>query len=288
MSIPRPQKHHIKYFLLISLLATAILIWTAVFAQVPDNNLKVYFFDVGQGAAVFIEAPNKNQVLIDGGPDETIVAKLSKIMSFYDRNIDLLILTHPDADHLNGLIEVLKRYEVKQILETGAFDNSTSYQVWHNLIAEKKIPVKIAQVGEIIKIGSGIKMDILYPLQNLENKVIPDSNAGSIVSRLVYDKNSFLFTGDADQRIEWQMISSGLNLDSDILGVAHHGSKNSTSELFLEKVTPEAAVIQVGKNNKYGHPSQEILQRLKNILFLRTDVDDDIKFLSDGENLNYY
>lgn len=288
MSIVRPEKHHIKYFLLIGLSITAVLIWTAVFGQAADNNLKVYFFDVGQGSAIFIEAPNKNQILIDGGPDETIVAKLGEVMPFYDRSIDLLILTHPDADHLNGLIEVLRRYEVKQVLETGVSDSSTAYQVWHNLIAEKKIPVTIAQAGEKIKIAGGIEMDVLYPLFSLKDKTLSDTNGGSIVSRLVYGQDSFLFTGDADQKIEWQMISFGSNLDSDVLGVAHHGSKNSTSESFLAKVTPEAAIIQVGQNNKYGHPSQEILQKLKNIIMLRTDINNDVKLKSDGKNISYH
>jgi len=192
-----------KYSLIGLLFSANILVWTAASGQLPNDNLQVDFFDVGQGAAIFIEAPNKNQILIDGGPDETIVKKLGEVMPFYDRSIDLLILTHPDADHLTGLIEVVKRYQVGQIIETGVIDNSAAYQLWQQLIEEKKIPVIIAKAGEVVRIADDLNLDILYPQIDLQNKEVADMNSSSIVSRLVYGQNSFLFTGDAGQAVAW-------------------------------------------------------------------------------------
>ena len=282
------RQNSFKYLLLSGLSSVAFLVYTAVFVQIPDNNLKVHFFDIGQGAAIFIEAPNKNQVLIDGGPDNIILEKLGQVMPFYDKTIDLIVLTHPDADHLNGLIDVLKRYEVKQIMETGILDNSANYQVWHNLIKEKNIPISYAFLGETVNLDDGITMDILSPSKNLAGSETSNSNSTSIVSRLIYGENEFLFTGDADNSVEWQLVSMGLNLSADVLNVGHHGSKNSTSDIFLQAVNPRIAVIQAGRNNKYGHPHQEVLQKLKNVLILRTDINKDINFKSDGKNISYY
>lgn len=277
-----------KYAGLFFLSLMAVLIWLAIFWQSPDDKLKVFFFDIGQGSAVFIEAPNKNQILIDGGPGDQILAKLGQIMPFYDRTIDLLILTHPDADHLNGLIEVLKRYQIKQVLETGISENSAPYQLWQSLIKQKNISVKIAQAGQLVKIADGLRLDILYPLANLENKTISNTNRASIVSRLLYGQISFLFTGDADQAVEQQLLNNNFDLVTTILNVGHHGSRSSTSEAFARKVQPRLAVIQVGRNNRYGHPNQEVLQRLKDMLILRTDINKDIKLISDGKNFSYY
>lgn len=282
------RQNNFKYLFLSGLSSVAFLIYAAVFIQLPDNNLKVRFFDIGQGAAIFIEAPNKNQILIDGGPDNIILEKLGQAMPFYDKTIDLIILTHPDSDHLNGLIDVLKRYEVKQIMETGILDNSANYQVWRNLIKEKNILVSYAYLGETINLDNGITMDILSPSKNLAGSKVSNSNGASIVSRLIYGETEFLFTGDADSGVEWQLVSMGLNLSADVLNVGHHGSKNSTSDIFLQAVNPRIAVIQAGKNNKYGHPHQEVLQKLKNILILRTDINKDINFKSNGKNISYY
>lgn len=277
-------KDKIIFFWLGGMAIGAILIWTAVFAKAGSANLKVDFLDVGQGKAIFIETPDGNQILIDGGPDNSVVEKLSEAMPFFDREIDLIILTHPDSDHLNGLIEVLKRYSVDKIVETGIVDPSAEYQTWGNLIKEKNIPVAFALAGQKIKIGEGFMLEILYPNRSLVGQSFSNTNQSSIVARLEFGKNSFLFTGDAEESTEYFLVATGVNLDSDILDVGHHGSKNSTSQGFLEAVSPETAVIQVGKNNRYGHPAQETLERLKNIKILRTDILGDINFTCDIQN----
>lgn len=278
----RITKDKIIFFWLGGMAVGAILVWSAVFARAQSGLLEVHFFDIGQGKAIFIETPDGNQILIDGGPDNSVLEKLSGQMPFFDREIDLIILTHPDSDHLNGLVEVLKRYTVDKIIETGVQDPSGEYQAWHILIREKDIPVTFALAGEKIKIGDGFALEILYPNRSLVGQTFSNTNQSSIVARLIYGKNSILLTGDAEASTEAYLVGSGANLDSDILDVSHHGSKNSTSQEFLETVTPQVVIIQVGKGNRYGHPHQETLQRLNGIKVLRTDLCGDIKILSDG------
>jgi len=215
-------------------------------------------------------------------------------MPFWDRTIDLIILTHPKYDHIVGLIEVLKRYKVEQILWTGVVYDTSYYKKWQDLLKQEKAKISIAHAGQRITWsmaypGSGW-IEILYPFDGLEGKRVKNINNSSIVSRLVFGQNSFLFTGDILKSVERQLIlaeNSGkyVSLNSDVLKVAHHGSKTSSAEEFIERVNPEIAVIQCGKNNKYGHPHQETLATLKkfDIKILRTDRDGDIKIISDGQ-----
>src|SRR4030042_2384822 len=265
------------------LLVGAILIWTAVFAKAGSGNLKVNFFDIGQGKAIFIEEPGGSQILIDGGPSDMVLERVSEAMPYFDREIDLLILTHPDSDHLTGLIEVLKRYSVGRIIETGIDDPGALYQEWRKIIREKNIPVVYALAGQKIKIGDDFLLEILFPAQSLIGQNFSNTNSSSIVSRLSYGKNSFLFTGDAEEATEYYLRATGADIDSNILDVGHHGSKNSTSREFLEEVSPEIAVIQAGKNNRYGHPAAETLEKLKEIKVFGTDLEGNVSFLCDFE-----
>ncbi len=261
----------------------AVLVWLAVFSWQGSGFLEVNFFDVGQGDSIFIETPEKFQVLIDGGPDSKILEKLGKEMPFYDRTIDLVILTHPDPDHLNGVIEVLKRYKIKEIIYTGVVPEDLR-QKGVDIVEKSKAEKIIAKAGQRIDLGQGIYIDVLYPFEDITGQRFSDFNQTSIVCRLIYGKTSFLLAGDAPKSVEYQLLAKQANLDSDILKVAHHGSKTSTSDYFLSAVSPEIAVIQVGKDNKFGHPYQEVLDVLnqQNIKILRTDLMGDIKILSDG------
>jgi competence protein ComEC len=273
-----------KIGFLVGLSVTAIIVWIFVFAQENNEFLKVEFFDVGQGDAEFIETSSKQQILIDGGPDMSILEKLGKAMPFYDRYIDLIILTHPEADHLNGLIEVLKRYNVGAVVTTGIIRNTQEYEEWINLLQEKNTPIFIAKAGGIIDLGDNINVNILYPFENLVGRKMSDTNNHSVVSRLIYGDFEALFTGDIEKSAENKLISAGINLNSDILKIAHHGSKTSTSDAFLKAVNAVLAVIEVGKDNQYGHPHQEILERLKNLEILQTGKDGNIKIFSDGSH----
>lgn len=290
---------------LVILFLANVLAWLAVFDLEKISFLEVNFFDVGQGDAIFIETPLSSrgggrQILIDGGPSSAILEKLAKEMPFWDRTIDLIILTHPEKDHLLGLIEVLKRYKVENIFWTGIVRDTPEYKEWESLIKKEKAKVFIAQANQRINCSTvGFKrcqIDILHPFENLEGQEFKDSNETSIIAKLVFGKNSFLFTGDTDKSVEKELIirENSLpdslkfaNLDSDVLKIGHHGSKGSTAEEFVKEVSPQIAVILVGKDNSYGHPHQEVLDVLTKygIKILRTDLDGDIKIFSNGKNI---
>ena len=269
------------------LLALNILAWIVVFDLSKIQPLEVVFFDVGQGDSIFIETPKKQQILIDGGPGSAILEKLGTEMPFYDNTLDLIILTHPEKDHLTGLISVLKRYKVENILWTGIIRDTLEFKEWERKILDEKANIKIAKSGQRIlwESDSHSFMEILYPSENLVGQEFEDSNETSIVSRLVFGENSFLFTGDIRKSEEKVLLEQRANLDSDILKVSHHGSKTSNSKEFVEKVSPEIAVISLGKENSYGHPHQEVLDILEDygIKILRTDQNGDIKIISDGK-----
>jgi len=273
------------FSILIALFSFNILAWMIVFDLSKDPFLEVNFFDVGQGDAIFIETPKRHRILIDGGPSSIILEKLAREMPFWDRTIDLIILTHPESDHMLGLIEVLKRYKVENILWTAIVRNTPEYNEWTRLIKKEKSRIKAAQVGQKIIAGKTI-INILYPFENLAGREFKDSNNTSIIAKLVFGQNSFLFTGDIYKSVEKELIENKSEIDSDVLKISHHGSKTSTLEDFVEKVSPEVAVIFVGKGNPYGHPHQEVLETLEKygIKILRTDLDGNIKFFSDGKN----
>lgn len=262
----------------------AVIIWVFVFQEAKTGFLEIKFFDIGQGDAEFIQMPNKKQVLIDGGPDLSILEKLGKAMPFYDRHIDLVILTHPESDHLSGLIEVLKRYQIGAVIVNGVIRETDQYKEFINVIKAKNILIYIAKSGGEINLGNNVKIDILYPLENLKGKILTDSNNSSIVAKLIYNNFETIFTGDIEKSVENKLVKSGIDLKSDVLKIAHHGSKTSTSEEFLKAVNAIMAVIEVGKDNKYGHPHQEVLERLKNLVVFTTGKNGDVEIFSNGIN----
>lgn len=276
------------FFYFIGLLVLLnIFAWQEVFVLSDSSYLKVYFLDVGQGDSIFIETPQGHQILIDGGPNSIILQKLQKIMPLKDMSIDLVILTHPEKDHMQGLIDVLQRYKINYILWTEVVRQTPEYQKWIEVLAQEQkqgAETITAYAGKSVKAGN-VSIDILYPVVNLSGKELKNSNDSSIVSRLVFGKNSFLFTGDITGKAEKELIKHNSDLVSNVLKVAHHGSKYSTSEEFLENVEPKIAVISSGKDNYYGHPTPEVLQRLEKfgIQTLRTDIDGDIELISDGK-----
>lgn len=270
--------------ILAGLFLIAVTVWVFNFQEISGKFLKVKFLDVGQGDAEFIETPDKKQILVDGGPDLSILEKIGREMAFYDRYIDLVILSHPEADHLNGLIEVLKRYQIGAVITNGVIRETSQYKEFMDTIKAKRIPVYIAKSGGEIDFNENIKIDILYPSENLKGKILSDSNNSSIVAKLIYNNFETIFTGDIEKSVENKLVESEIDLNSDILKIAHHGSKTSTSEEFLKAVNALVAIIEVGKDNKYGHPHQEVLDRLKNLRIFQTGKDGDIEILSDGIN----
>ena len=264
-----------------------ILAWKIVFDLSKPEFLEVNFFDI-PGEAILVQTPERNQILIDGGSTSEILEKLSKEIPFWDREIELLILTHPDIDHLGGLLEVLKRYRVKNIIWTGIVKKGTGYEEWKKLIEKEKAKIEIAKAGKrVFCQDCQWEFKIFSPLLSLEGIEFKESNDTSVGGKFIFSKTSFLFTGDLSQTAEEKILTRDFPLKSEILKVAHHGSKTSTSEKFLEKVSPQIAIICVDKNNKHGHPHQEVLDRLRKngVKILRTDLNGDIKIISDGEKI---
>ena len=269
------------------LVVVAILISiTAV--TMPDDDFHISFLDVGQGDAILIQKGNQ-QILVDGGPSpQAINLALSKKMPFWDRTIDLVVLTHPSADHVTGLVEVLNRYKVDQVLYPNMEFNSRIYTEWLQLLGEKDINYTLARAGQQISFKEAI-IEVLNPQIPPLTGTESDIDNNGVVLRLEIDEVSFLLTADMMWEAEYELITHRADLTSTVLKVAHHGSTTSTSDEFLVVVNPQVAIICVGEENSYGHPSQEVLDRLnqktgpENIY--RTDEDGTIEFITDGENL---
>ena len=253
------RKQKLVFGYLATLFFINILVWTAVYNLNRHHFLEVIFFNVGQGDAIFIQTPQLHQIIIDGGPDSTILEKLAKEMPLWDRTIDLIILTHPESDHLAGLIEVLKRYRVENILWTGIIRDTAEYKEWLKLIEKEKAKIFISKIGQKVSVKETI-LEILYPTESLKDKNFKDSNNTSIVAKLFFGNNSFLFTGDIYNSVENKLIKEEINLDSDILKIGHHGSKTSTDLDYVKASSPDYAVISLGADNSYGHPHQNVIQ----------------------------
>ncbi len=269
------------------LCAVFIVSGTAVFlyASTSIDNLEISFFDIGQGDAALIQTPFGQNILIDGGPDYSIITRLSEKLPWWDKTIDLMILTHPHDDHVGGLLSVLERYKVKKILHTGVLHDSFLYDEWKQLIRDKKILATLVERPQTIVLGDGGRIEIIYPDTSVMAESKNNLNNSSIVLRLVYGENSFLFTGDAELEVEEYLLKKALNIESGVLKVGHHGSDTSSSEKFLQVVKPEIAVISVGEDNDFGHPSRRIIKRLERmgIDIYRTDEDATVNIVSDGE-----
>lgn len=285
---PRNQKN--SFYLIGFLFILNILALIIVFDLNEPKLLRVYFFDIGQGDSILVISPHNHRILIDGGPSSKILERLEKVIPFYDRNIDLIVLTHPDTDHIKGLVEVLKTYKVDNVLWTGVWNNTLLYEEWLDLLEFKEAVITFAELGQKVKVISDpeyyLYFDVFYPFENVAGKEMSSVNDFSIVVKMVFKDISFLFTGDITSKVEKRLVEAVLPLESDILKVAHHGSKYSNSELFLENILPEVAVIQVGKDNSHGHPALEVLERLEkfSIRVLRNDIDGNIKIITNGKN----
>ena len=281
-------KADIIFFCLLFLVLANVFVWQFLFTL--DGNLKVTFFDVGEGDSIFVETPQGHQILIDGGPGLRVLDKLTKALPFWDRTLDLVILTHPEYDHLAGLNAVLSRYEIKNILWNGVTRDTAVFKEWQKALEQEDANVAIVKNGELIKAGPARAL-VLWPNQNLAaQQYNKDSNETSVVLRLDYASTSFLFTGDLPKKAERNLLGANHSLlASNVLKVAHHGSSGSSGFDFLGAVRPQVAVISVGRNNRYNHPAPATLQGLAEfaITVLRTDELGDIKITTNGHNFFY-
>ena len=262
----------------------ALTVWAAVIT-LPDDKLHVVFCDVGQGDAILVYRKT-TQMLVDGGPDNKVLGCLARHVPFYDRRIEVAIVTHPQADHMNGIIDVIKRYNVMQLV-MGPENNSTvGFKELTRLIADNKLQATNVYSGDEIKMG-GIKFNVVWPERSWvlgANTEKTDLNEFGISGRLTYGNFDLMLTADVDQGVEADEIATGLLRQVEVLKVPHHGSKTGMTEEWLRIISPELAVISVGKNN-YGHPTKEALDLLgsNGARVLRTDTDGEVEVVSDGK-----
>lgn len=272
------------YWMIFLILVLFILFFTFLVFEFnkKDKVLTFAMLDIGQGDAIFIESPTGMQILVDAGPPKNILRKLNKFMPFWDRSIDAIIITNPDLDHMGGVLDILKNYKVAMIFEPGTVNDSSTYKKIQQEIKAKDISNILARSGMSIDLGSGARIDFLFPDQDVSTW---ERNDGSIIARLSYGANNIMLTGDATTVTEREILKNYDKsfLKSDILKVGHHGSFTSTSREFVEAVSPKYALISLGKDNTYGHPHIETLATLKEFgaEILRTDLNGTIVFTCD-------
>jgi competence protein ComEC len=270
------------------IIITVLLSLAAV--TMPDKKLHISILDVGQGESILIQTPSHQDILIDGGPDpQSVILELGRKMPFWDRTIDMVILTHPHADHVTGLVEVLKRYRVEQVLYPDTADDSPAYYAWLKLVEEKGIKSTFARAGQHMELGEGAYLGVLNPdgIQTGQKTPSPDDNG--VVLELAMGDINFLLTADISEQVELALMSRRAIPPITVLKVAHHGSETATSPEFLAAANPQLAVISSGAANRFGHPSPKVIDRLGSLIGLdsiyRTDRDGTIEFITDGKRL---
>ncbi|MFZ1987731.1 MAG: MBL fold metallo-hydrolase [Minisyncoccia bacterium] len=252
------------------------------------QEVTVSILDIGQGDSILIEGPTGIQMLVDGGPGRAVLRRLPKEMNFFDRSLDIVVETHPDADHIGGLAAVFDRYRVSYFMEPGIpNDTSATVALAAAVKKEQGLQTITARRGMRIHLGGGAYADVLYPDRDVSKL---ETNNGSIVLHVVYGDTSFMLTGDLPSTEEdWLVLLDGKSgaLKSDVLKAGHHGSKHSTDDAWLAAVEPKIVAISAGKDNSYGHPSPEVLARIKNAGagVVSTIEEGTIRFVSDGETV---
>lgn len=282
------MKSYSKLYIVSILLLTvlSILLYISTSFSFYDHLLKVYIFDVGQGDSIFIRTPSGTQFIVDGGPKGSLVRNLKKVMPFFDRTIDGLMITNPDTDHYAGFLDLLNYYKVDFVVEAGTISNTPTYGYLESIIEDKSIKKIIAKRGMRIVLDSDYKvyLDILFPDRDVSTL---STNDGSIISRLVYGSSALMLQGDAPQKIEKYMIELDKNsVKADVLKLGHHSSKTSSAYEYVEAVSPKYAVASLGEGNSYGFPHKETVDTLNklDVPFLRTDKLGTIEFVSDGKS----
>lgn len=268
----------IFYILLVGILLFLSLF---IFQASVEKDLRIIFFDVSQGDSSLIITPDQKYILVDGGPDNKVIYKLGKYLPFFGREIDLMVLTHPHDDHLVGLLETAKRYNVKMILMPKTFCQTQTCLEFEKIIDQKNIPIQFVDHSGLMNISPGLDFEILMPSEFLKDE--KNLNNHSIVFQLVFKDVKALFMGD--QENEEELIEK--NFDIDLVKIGHHGSYNANDCDFLKTIDPIYAIVSVGKDNQFNHPSQSTLDCLEkiNAEILRTDQLGDLEFLVENGKL---
>jgi len=256
---------------------------TATTASTVNGNMTVHFIDVGQGGSQLIISPAGKTILIDAGNNDKEQVVTDYLKKENVKKVDILIGTHPDADHTGGMDAVIRNFEIGKVYMPKVQSNTKTFESVITEIAKKGLKVSTAKAGLKLEWEPNASVEMIAPIGTYQ-----DANEMSAVIHLTYGNNSFLFMGDAEGESESDLLKAQVNLKSDVLLVGHHGSKTSTSQEFLDKVKPSYAVIQSGKGNKYGHPTDAVLNRLSNkgIKVHRNDEQGNIVFTSNGTDIS--
>jgi competence protein ComEC len=274
------MKKILQIFFVVLVILSALL-WKIVGA-INDHDLHVYVLNIGQGDSILVRLSTGENILIDGGPDGAVLRELAEVLPIYERKIDVVILTHPHADHMNGLLDVLRHYQVSSVLFTGVFYKNSAYDEFIDQIAQQKIPIFFAHTDTDYRLGT-VALDMLYPLKLVQGDRYENINNSSISFRLLSRDGTFYFSGDLEKEGEEELLKSGQDLRADVLKVGHHGSRTSSSEAFLDAVQPKIALISCGVNNTFKHPHPETLKHFaeRGIDFFRTDLDGRVEVVPD-------
>ncbi|MFA5644081.1 MAG: MBL fold metallo-hydrolase [Patescibacteria group bacterium] len=275
-----------KIGILFLVLAIVFFFSISPWKEEKNTNLEVSFIDSDQADAILIQTPQEKNIIIDFGSTKGL-KELDKKIKWWNKKIDLIIITHPHDDHIAGMISLIKKYKIEKIMYTGIIHSSPIYSELLETIKNKKIPLMIPAGQQTINLEENCQIAIIFPWDNFYNKEIENLNNSSIVSQLNCKNSKFLFMGDAENEVENEILEKEIAIKSDVLKVGHHGSITSTGQEFLERVSPEIAIVMVGKNNKFNHPSLRTLKKLEklDIKTFRTDLDGTIDIISDGEKI---
>ncbi len=266
----------------------AFLLLILCIASLGDGLLHLSYLDVGQGDAILIRTPAMEYILIDGGPDGRVLQEISTVMPFYERTIDLLVLSHPHADHVDGLVEVLERYDVGSVLLTGVSYRYPGYERFLDLVTEKKVKIFFVNGEYDYRFGS-LVFDIVYPLESLQGAHFENINNSSIAMRVLFGSHSFFFSGDLELEGEAKIIKNGIDVRADVLKAGHHGSRTSNSEEILDLMRPSWAIVSCGVDNSFQHPHSETVRNLqkREVPLYRTDIDGRVDVVTDGYFLQF-
>jgi competence protein ComEC len=291
-AFPMSRQRSFFYFLLLSLsliliaLGVAWLVTETLARREPSLEFSV--LDVGQGDAILIETPAGQNVLIDAGEGELVIRRLSEELAWWDRHIDLLVLTHPHSDHFGGMIPLFARYEVGTVLHNGLSVEGADYEAWSKALATEGSEIRIIEQAQTISLGGDCSLSLIYPRTEADLSELTDLNESSLVSRLDCLGASFLLMGDAGKETEHKLLESGIGLRSDVLKVGHHGSAGSSDTEFLAAVDADWALLSLGADNRFGHPSPKTERALagSGAAILRTDQSGTLTFVKkDKEKL---
>lgn len=270
----------VKRGMIVSIIAAYLMMAFALF-QLPDGRFHIWFLNVGQGDSVLIETPEGHHILVDGGPGPGVLTELAEVLPFFDKKIDLMVLSHPHADHIDGLVEVLKRYEVEAVLFSGVNFMGGAYDEFLKEIDEQEIDFWIAESDEDFSFGDVI-IDVIYPSKQILGEEFNNLNNSSVAMKIIYNQTKILLSGDLELEAEAALVASGLDLRADILKAGHHGSRTASSLIFLRKIKPRVVVIQSGQGNQFEHPHEESLNHFEKVgveKIYRNDLDGRVEFM---------